>query len=93
MPVQSRRSASLVKLMGNITYRSEDGGEQVPKFSMAGGRSQNQMWSLDGSVVQNMSIGVQQLALKPAGGVAARVQSRDEQLLGGVRARGAAASS
>ncbi len=65
MPVQSRRSASLVKLMGNITYRSEDGGEQVPKFSMAGGRSQNQMWSLDGSVVQNMSIGVPQLALNP----------------------------
>ena len=65
MPVQSRRSASLVRLMGNITYRSEDGGEQVPKFSMAGGRSQNQMWTLDGSVVQNMSIGTQQLALNP----------------------------
>jgi hypothetical protein len=65
MPVQSRRSASLVKLMGNVTYRSEDGGEQVPKFAMAGGRSQNQMWTLDGSVVQNMSIGVPQLALNP----------------------------
>ena len=65
MPVQSRRSASLVRLMGNISYRSEDGGEQVPKFSMAGGRSQNQMWTLDGSVVQNMSIGTQQLALNP----------------------------
>ncbi len=65
MPLQSRRSASLVRLMGNVTYRSEDGGEQVPKFSMAGGRSQNQMWTLDGSVVQNMSIGTQQLALNP----------------------------
>ena len=65
MPVQSRRSASLVRLMGNISYRSEDGGEQVPKFSMAGGRSQNQMWTLDGSVVQNMSIGTQQLAMNP----------------------------
>ncbi len=65
MPVQSRRSASLVKLMGNISYRSEDGGEQVPKFSMAGGRSQNQMWSLDGSVIQNMAIGVAQLGLNP----------------------------
>ncbi|MEZ5391721.1 MAG: carboxypeptidase regulatory-like domain-containing protein [Bryobacterales bacterium] len=65
MPVQSRRSASLVRLMGNITYRSEDGGEQVPKFSMAGGRSQNQMWTLDGSVIQNMSIGVPQLGLNP----------------------------
>ena len=65
MPLASRRSASLVRLMGNVSYRSEDGGEQVPKFSMAGGRSQNQMWTLDGSVVQNMSIGVQQLALNP----------------------------
>jgi hypothetical protein len=65
LPVQSRRSASLVKLMGNISYRSEDGGEQIPKFAMAGGRSQNQMWSLDGSVVQNMSIGVAQLGLNP----------------------------
>ena len=65
MPLVSRRSASLVKLMGNVSFRSEDGGEQVPKFSMAGGRSQNQMWTLDGSVVQNMSIGTQQLALNP----------------------------
>jgi hypothetical protein len=65
MPVQSRRSASLVKLMGNVAYRSEDGGEQIPKFSMAGGRSQNQMWTLDGTVVQNMSIGVPQLGVNP----------------------------
>jgi len=65
MPLASRRSASLVRLMGNVSFRSEDGGEQVPKFSMAGGRSQNQMWTLDGSVVQNMAIGTQQLALNP----------------------------
>ena len=32
---------------------------------MAGGRSQNQMWTLDGSVVQNMAIGTQQLGLNP----------------------------
>ena len=65
MPVISRRSASLVRLLGNISFRSEDGGEQIPKFSMAGGRSQNQMWTLDGSVVQNMAIGTQQLGLNP----------------------------
>ncbi|MBI1355443.1 MAG: hypothetical protein GC160_13945 [Acidobacteria bacterium] len=65
MPMVSRRSASLVRLMGNVSFRSEDGGEAVPKFSMAGGRSQNQMWTLDGSVVQNMAIGTQQLALNP----------------------------
>ena len=65
MPVPSRRSASLVRLMGNISYAVEDGAEQVPKFSMAGGRSQNQMWHLDGGVTQNMAIGVAQLALNP----------------------------
>ncbi|MEZ5356823.1 MAG: carboxypeptidase-like regulatory domain-containing protein, partial [Bryobacteraceae bacterium] len=65
MPIQTRRSASLVRLMGNISYRSEDGGEAVPKFSMAGGRSQNQMWALDGGVTQNMAIGVAQLSLNP----------------------------
>ncbi len=65
MPLVSRRSASLVRLLGNVSYRSEDGGEQIPKFSMAGGRSQNQMWTLDGSVVQNMAIGTQQLGLNP----------------------------
>jgi hypothetical protein len=65
MPVQSRRSASLVRLMGNVTYRVEDGAEQIPRFSMAGGRSLNQMWTLDGTVVQNMSIGVPQLGLNP----------------------------
>jgi hypothetical protein len=65
MPIQTRRSASLVRLMGNISFRSEDGGEAVPKFSMAGGRSQNQMWALDGGVTQNMAIGVAQLSLNP----------------------------
>ena len=65
MPIQTRRSASLVRLMGNVSFRSEDGGEAVPKFSMAGGRSQNQMWALDGGVTQNMAIGVAQLSLNP----------------------------
>lgn len=32
MPMISRRSASLVRLLGNISFRSEDGGEQIPKF-------------------------------------------------------------
>jgi hypothetical protein len=65
MPIETRRSASLVRLMGNISFRSEDGGEAVPKFSMAGGRSQNQMWALDGGVTQNMALGVAQLSLNP----------------------------
>ncbi|MGH9632299.1 MAG: carboxypeptidase regulatory-like domain-containing protein, partial [Bryobacteraceae bacterium] len=65
LPIQSRRSAALVRLMGGVVFRSEDGGEAVPKFSMSGGRSQNQMWQLDGGVSQNMALGVAQLSLNP----------------------------
>lgn len=65
MPLESRRTAGLVRLMGAVTFTQETGGEQVPMFSMAGGRSQNQMWQLDGAVVQNMSLGVAQLQLNP----------------------------
>jgi hypothetical protein len=65
MPLESRRTAGLVRLLGAVTFSSETGGEQVPMFSMAGGRSQNQMWQLDGAVVQNMSLGVAQLQLNP----------------------------
>lgn len=65
MPLESRRTAGLVRLLGAVTFSQETGGEQVPMFSMAGGRSQNQMWQLDGAVVQNMSLGVAQLQLNP----------------------------
>ena len=61
MPIQSRRSAALIRLMGNVSFRVEDGGEAIPRFSMGGGRSLNQMWHLDGGVTQNMALGVAQL--------------------------------
>ena len=65
MPVESRRGASLVRLMGNVVYREEAQGEAVPRFTMAGGRPTNQMWQLDGAVVQNMTLGVPILGLNP----------------------------
>ena len=65
MPIQSRRSAALIRLMGNVSFRVEDGGEAIPRFSMGGGRSLNQMWHLDGGVTQNMALGVAQLSLNP----------------------------
>ena len=66
MPLESRRSASLVRLMGAVVFASEDSGaEQIPRFSMAGGRGLSQMWFLDGGVAQNQSMGNQQLALNP----------------------------
>ncbi|MBK7928013.1 MAG: TonB-dependent receptor [Bryobacterales bacterium] len=65
MPLESRRTAGLVKLMGMVAFREETGAEQVPMFSMAGGRSQNQIWVLDGGNVQNTTLGVPQLQLNP----------------------------
>ena len=65
MPLESRRTAGLVRLMGMVAFRDESGPEQVPLFSMAGGRSQNQIWQLDGGNVQNTTLGVPQLQLNP----------------------------
>src|SRR5574340_522984 len=65
MPIESRRVGALVRLMGNISFTGEDGGQSIPKFSVAGGRSYNQMWTLDGGVAQNQSNGSPQLSLNP----------------------------
>lgn len=65
MPLESRRTAGLVRLLGTVVFRQENPGEQIPIFSMAGGRSQNQMWHLDGGVVQNMALGIAQIQLNP----------------------------
>ncbi len=66
MPVSSRQAGQLVRLAGNVTFARGGGGlYDLPFFSMAGGRSRNQMWHLDGGVVQNMSLGIAQLNLNP----------------------------
>ena len=66
MPLASRRAASLVRLVGNVTFIEEGAGaEALPFFSMAGGRARNQMWYIDGGIAQNMALGVPQLGLNP----------------------------
>ncbi|MCP5118091.1 MAG: TonB-dependent receptor, partial [bacterium] len=65
MPLQSRRSAGLVRLMGNVTYGGDPGSEAAPRYTMAGGRPVNQMTLLDGGVVQNMTLGVPQQLVNP----------------------------
>ncbi len=65
MPVESRRGAALIRLMGGVVFREEYATEVIPRFSMAGGRSGNQMWNLDGGAVQNMTLGVAILGLNP----------------------------
>jgi hypothetical protein len=65
MPIQSRRVAALVRLMGNVSFAGEEGGQSIPRFSLAGGRSYNQMWHLDGGAAQNQTNGSPQLSLNP----------------------------
>jgi hypothetical protein len=65
MPIVSRRVGAMVRLMGNIAFTGETGGQSIPRFSVAGGRSYNQMWHLDGGVVQNQAGGSPQLSVNP----------------------------
>jgi len=65
LPIQSRRGAALVRLMGNVAFASEEGGQSIPRFSLAGGRSYNQMWYLDGGAAQNQTNGSPQLSINP----------------------------
>ena len=65
MPIESRRVGAMVRLMGNVTFNMESGGQSIPIFAVAGGRSYNQMWTIDGGVAQNQSNGSPQLSLNP----------------------------
>jgi hypothetical protein len=66
MPMASRRTASLVRLVGGVAYHSEGGGaEQLPFFTMGGGRARNQNWQLDGVNIQNNAIGNAQVMFNP----------------------------
>jgi hypothetical protein len=67
MPLQSRRAAGLVRMMGNVLYRpgSDNSSEAAPIYTIAGGRAVNQMTLLDGGSVQNMTLGVPQQLVNP----------------------------
>ncbi len=65
LPIQSRRGASLVRLMGNVSFTLEEGGQVIPRFTLAGGRSYNQMWYIDGGAAQNQTNGSPQLSINP----------------------------
>ena len=65
MPLESRRSAGLVRLMGNVVFLQTQTVASQPVFSMSGGRSVNQMWALDGTSGQNVTMSVQQTTLNP----------------------------
>ncbi|MGH9629317.1 MAG: carboxypeptidase regulatory-like domain-containing protein, partial [Bryobacteraceae bacterium] len=60
MPLINRRAAQLVRLSGFVVQRGN--GAQ---FQIAGGRSNNAMWTLDGGSTQNHLLGVASLNFDP----------------------------
>ena len=60
MPLLGRRAAQLVRLSGFVVQRGT--GSQ---FQIAGGRSNNAMWTLDGGSTQNILLGVASLNYDP----------------------------
>ncbi|MEX2263046.1 MAG: carboxypeptidase regulatory-like domain-containing protein [Bryobacteraceae bacterium] len=64
MPLNGRRALSLVA-MSAATVWVNYGGEAKPNFSLAGGRTQSQMFWIDGGAGQNMRLGVGQVDIDP----------------------------
>jgi len=55
--VESRRALSLTKMDSGVAFKAETGIEDTPSFSVAGGRSQDQGWHLDGGSAQDNALG------------------------------------
>ncbi len=64
MPLGDRRSMNLIKMTGAAVFVAYDSG-QKPNFSLAGGRTQSQMFWIDGGAGQNMRLGIGQVDVDP----------------------------
>jgi hypothetical protein len=64
MPLGDRRSMNLIEITGAAVFVNYDSGSK-PNFSLAGGRTQSQMFWIDGGSGQNMRIGVGQIDMDP----------------------------
>jgi hypothetical protein len=64
MPLGDRRTLNLINLSGAAVFVNYDSG-QKPNFSLAGGRTQSQMFWIDGGTGQNMRLGIGQVDLDP----------------------------
>ncbi len=64
LPIGNRRTMNVVNLSPAAVFVGYDGG-QKPNFSLAGGRTQSQMFWIDGASGQNMRLGVGQVDLDP----------------------------
>ena len=64
MPLGDRRAMNLIEITGAAVFVDYDSGSK-PNFSLAGGRSQSQGFSIDGGTAQNMRIGIGQIDTDP----------------------------
>jgi hypothetical protein len=64
LPLGNRRTMNVVNLSPAAVFVGYDSG-QKPNFSLAGGRTQSQMFWIDGASGQNMRLGVGQFDLDP----------------------------
>ncbi|MBI3684002.1 MAG: TonB-dependent receptor [Acidobacteria bacterium] len=64
MPLGDRRAMNLIEITGAAVFVDYDSGSK-PNFSLAGGRTQSQMFFIDGGAGQNMRIGIGQIDTDP----------------------------
>jgi hypothetical protein len=64
LPIGDRRTLNLVKITGAAVFVNYDAGGK-PNFSLAGGRTQSQMFWIDGGSGQNMRLGIGQVDIDP----------------------------
>lgn len=64
LPLGDRRTMNLISLVAGAVFVSYDTGSK-PNFSLAGGRTQSQMFWIDGGSGQNMRLGIGQVDTDP----------------------------
>ena len=64
MPLGDRRSMNVINITGAAVFVNYDNGAK-PNFSLAGGRTQSQMFWIDGGTGQNMRLGIGQIDVDP----------------------------
>ena len=67
LPLGNRRTLNAINLTGAAVFVNygNNPGNSTPNFSLAGGRTQSQMFWIDGGSGQNMRLGVGQINLDP----------------------------
>ena len=64
MPLGDRRAMNVIEITGGAVFVDYDSGSK-PNFSLAGGRTQSQMFWIDGGTGQNMRLGIGQIDIDP----------------------------